>query len=146
MPVAVNCTPVPSGRDALAGVTAIEARTGAVTVRVVLPPTPEYVAVMVVEPCALLVAMPVLETVAALVFEEVHVAELVRSLLLLSLNLPVAVNCCVRPAAIEVAAGVIWIDRKAAAGLTGVELLPPPQPASSPKHTSAIEICNFFIR
>ncbi len=48
---------------------------------------------MVVDPCVLLVAMPLLETVAVLVFDELQEAELVRSLLLLSLYLPVAVNC-----------------------------------------------------
>lgn len=93
VPVAVSCTVVPSARDALAGETASEARTGAVTVRVALPLTPEYVAVMVAEPGALPVAMPPLETVAMLVFDELQVVELVRSLLLLSLYLPVAVNC-----------------------------------------------------
>jgi len=48
---------------------------------------------MVAEPTALLVAMPVLETVAVLVFDELQVAELVRSLVLWSLYSPVAANC-----------------------------------------------------
>lgn len=84
---------MPSARDAFAGEILSCVRAGAVTVRVVLPPTPEYVAVMVVDPCALLAAIPLLETLAVLVFDEFHVAELVRSLLLLSLYLPVAVIC-----------------------------------------------------
>ena len=37
--------------------------------------------------------MPELEMVAAAVFDELHVEELVRSRLLLSLYLPVALNC-----------------------------------------------------
>lgn len=85
--------PVPRGMDAPAGDTAIEARTAEVTVRVAVPLTLESVAVMVADPGALLVAIPVLETVAALVFDELHEAELVRSFEVPSLYLPVAVNC-----------------------------------------------------
>ena len=85
VPVAANCTLVPSGKEALDGETASEASAAAVTVKVVLPLTPEYVAVMVADPCALPVAMPVLEIVAAAVFEELQVAELVRSRVLWSL-------------------------------------------------------------
>jgi len=73
--VAANCAVVPSGKDAEGGVTASEASTGAVTVKVALPVTPEYVAAIVVEPGALVVAWPELETVAAAAFEELQVAE-----------------------------------------------------------------------
>lgn len=46
-----------------------------------------------VDPCALLVAMPALEIVAVLALEELQFAELVRSRVLLSLYVPVALNC-----------------------------------------------------
>jgi hypothetical protein len=143
VPVAANCNVVPSARDALAGETATEVRTGAVTVRVAVPLTAAREATIVVEPCPLLVAMPPLEMVATLASIELQVTELVRSLVLLSLYLPVAVNCWLSPAAIEGPTGPTWIDCKTACGLPGVEL--PPQPASRPKHRIAIEICKFFI-
>ena len=105
---------MPNAIEELVGETASETSAGAVTFRVVLPLTPEYAAVMVVEPAAFVVTMPVLEIVAALVFDEVHVADLVRSLLLPSLYSPVAVNCCPIPAATEVMAGVTSMDCKTA--------------------------------
>jgi len=59
-------------------VIAIETRAGGLTVSIVEPLTIPELAVMVVEPCALLVASPVVPTVATLVFEDAHIAELVR--------------------------------------------------------------------
>ena len=50
VPVAVNCCVLPSGTDALAGVTEMETRVGAVIVSVVDPVIVPDVAVMVVEP------------------------------------------------------------------------------------------------
>jgi len=64
-----------------------------VTVSVVFPLTPENDAVIVVDPTPLLVAIPALEIVAMAVFDELQPVWLVRSLLLLSLYLPVALNC-----------------------------------------------------
>ena len=56
------------------------------------------VAVIVVDPAATEEARPfdpdALEMVAALAFEEVQVTEVVRVWVLLSLNVPVAANCC----------------------------------------------------
>ncbi len=78
VPIAANWMVVLGAIDALDGETASETRAGAVTVRLALPLIPEYAAVMVAEPCALLVTIPVLETLAALVFDEFQVAELVR--------------------------------------------------------------------
>ena len=65
--------------DALAGETASEARAGAVTLRVAVPVTPEYAAVIVVDPIALLVTLPALEMVPTLALDELQVTELVRS-------------------------------------------------------------------
>ena len=97
---------LPNAMDALAGEITIETRAADVTVSDALPLTPDDVALMVVEPTAMLVAMPVLEMVATLVFDELQVAELVRFLVLPSLYLPVAVNCWPTPAATEGVPGV----------------------------------------
>ncbi len=68
----------PAGTDGLAGVTAMETRVGAVTVRTVDPLIVPEVAVIVVVPAATVVANPAELMVAALVAEEVQMAELVR--------------------------------------------------------------------
>ena len=146
VPVAVNCWVVPSGTDAVAGATASETRAALVTVRVEVPLMPESVAVMVVDPGALLVAIPTLEMVAALVFDELQVEELVRSLLVWSLYVPVALNCCPRPVAMVGAPGVIEIVCKTADPVLLVGLPPPPHPANTPTHRSAIKIWHVFIK
>lgn len=84
---------VPDAIEVLVGEATSETRLGAVTVRVALPVTPETVAAMATEPGILLVTMPARETVAMLRFDELQLADCVRSLLLPSLYLPVAVNC-----------------------------------------------------
>ena len=68
------------------------------TVSVVEPLMLPEAALIVVVPVATLVASPPAAIVVAAVFDEVQVAEAVRSCVLLSLNVPVAVNCCVLPA------------------------------------------------
>jgi hypothetical protein len=68
------------------------------------------VAVIGVLPAVSPVARPVLSTLATLPAVEVHVAALLRSCVLLSVKVPVAVNCFVRPAAIDGFAGVTAID------------------------------------
>jgi hypothetical protein len=60
--------------------------------------------------------------VAAAVFEEVKVTLLVRFCVELSLNVPVAVNCCVKPATMLDAVGVTVIDTKVAAVTVSVEV------------------------
>jgi hypothetical protein len=99
---------------------------------------------MVADPCALLVAMPELETVAAAAFEELHVAELVKFFVLWSLYVPVAINCWPAPAATEGAPGVTAIDCKVTGAVLDGEL-PPPHPTITATHTTANRICNFFI-
>lgn len=99
---------------------------------------------MVADPCALLVAMPDDEIVAAVAFDELHAAELVRFLVLWSLYVPVAVNCWPEPAATDVAPGVTAIDCKVAGAVLDDEL-PPPHPTITRAHTTANTICNFFI-
>ena len=78
MPVAVNCSVFPALIDGLAGVTAIDTNIGAVTVRLVEPLIEPEVAVIVVLPCATLVANPAALIVATLDDEELHFAVAVR--------------------------------------------------------------------
>ena len=79
VPVAVNCWFEPTGIEGLAGVIAIEVRAGD-TVKVVHRVIEPEVAVMVLDPAATPVANPVLVMVAAAPFDELHVTELVRLL------------------------------------------------------------------
>ncbi len=76
--MAVNCCVAPIAIDGLEGVTAIETSAGAVTVKTADPLTVPEVAVIVVVPAATEVASPAELIVAALVTEEVQMAELVR--------------------------------------------------------------------
>lgn len=74
----MNCCVAPTETDGLAGVTAMDVRVGAVTVRSAEPLIEPEVAVMVEVPAASVVASPAELMVAAPVAEEVQVAELVR--------------------------------------------------------------------
>ncbi len=71
------------------------------------------------------VASPVLLIVATLVFDELQVTELVRSPVLPSVNVPVAMNCCVVPSGIERLLGVTLME--ASVGVLGLARLPPLQ-------------------
>jgi hypothetical protein len=82
----------------------------AVTVSVVLPETLPEVAVMSDEPTPVPVARPLGTIVAAEVVPEVQVTNDVMSRDVPSENVPVAVNCLVRPAGIDGFAGVTAID------------------------------------
>jgi hypothetical protein len=93
VPVAVNCWVAPAAMLAVAGVTAIEDRVAAVTVRVADPDLPLKVAVMVAEPAALAVARPLLLTVAVVVLEELQVTCEVIVWVVESEYVPVATNC-----------------------------------------------------
>lgn len=96
----------------MAGITAIEVNTGGVTVSVTEPLIVPDVAVIVADPAARLLASPALFTVVTEFAEEVQVAVLVKSCVVLLLYVPVAVNCCVEPAATEAVAGVTEIEVK----------------------------------
>jgi hypothetical protein len=112
-PMAVNCCFTPFAIEILAGVTVMETST-AVTVRVVEPLIEPEAAWTVVMPVAVPVARPPVLIVATAVFVELQVTVLVRFCLLLSLYVPVAVNCCVMPATIEGFAGVTASDTNVA--------------------------------
>jgi hypothetical protein len=60
--------------------------------------------------------------VATVAAEELHVAVLVRFCVLASVYVPVAVNCCVLPLAIDGLAGVTAIDTSVAAVTVSVVL------------------------
>jgi methylglyoxal synthase len=119
---------------ALAGVTAREASTAAVTVNVVLPLTPPSVAVMTDEPVFTEEARPALppafEMVAVAVVPDVHVTAVVKVCIVASVYVPVAVNCRVSPFAIDGLAGVTAMDTSVAAVTVNVVLpLTPPSVA-----------------
>jgi len=90
-------------------------------VRVVVPLTAPDTALIVVVPAATAVASPPEVIVATAALEDDQVAVLVKFCVVLSLNDPVAVNCCVVP---------VWIDE--ALGLNEIDIrvgddVPPPE-------------------
>ncbi len=118
VPVAVNCCFAPWEIEGLDGVTAIDTRVAGVTVSVVDPDMLPDVAVTVVEPAATDVARPfepvALLIVATPVLDELQVTVVVRFCVVLSENVPVAVNCWVVPLAMLGLAGVIARDTSVA--------------------------------
>ena len=123
VPVAVNCSVSPLGDAGLAGVTAIDWRAAALTVRTVEPLMPPSVALIVEVPVATAVARPcepaVLEIVATEVVADAQVTWLVRSCVELSEKVPIASNCSVYPWETLGLAGVTAIEvRVGAAGVT----------------------------
>jgi hypothetical protein len=84
----VNCNIVPFAIEGLTGVTAIDVKVAAVTVRVVDRDIPLNVALIVVEPVAMAVTSPfesdALLIVATLVLDELQVTAVVRFCVVLS--------------------------------------------------------------
>src|SRR5258708_22243359 len=111
VPVAVNCLVVPTAILEPAGVTAIETRVAALTVRLAVPLTPPEVAVIVVDPLPVLLANPVASTVATDVEDEDQVSG-VSSCVLPSSKLPTAVNCRVVPSAMAGVVGVTAMETR----------------------------------
>jgi hypothetical protein len=79
-PVAVSCSPAPSGKEGLPAFTAIETSAAADTVRFALPVMLEAEAEIAAVPADLAVAAPVFEIAITPGDELDHVAEDVRSL------------------------------------------------------------------
>ncbi len=104
--------------------TASDSSAGAVTVNTSLPETVPDVTVMVVDPAATPSASPVAFTVATLGVVEVQVTLLVRSAVLVSLKVPVATSCCVKPLAMLGAAGVMAMESSPLTKDTRTTLLP----------------------
>jgi hypothetical protein len=122
VPVAVNCCVLPETIEGDAGVTTIDLSVtpAAVTISASFGLTTlPCVAVICVVPAATPVASPVAAPIVAnAVFDDFHVTLAVVFFVELSLYVPVAVNCCVAPAAMEGVAGVTAIDCSVAAGPT----------------------------
>jgi hypothetical protein len=119
VPVAVNSCGVSCGSVGIAGVTAIDTNTAAVIVTVVEPLVCPDVALILVLPEAAPLATPWAFTDAMLEFPLIQVAVAVRSNVLPSEYVPVAVSCCVVPRAKDGFTGVTAIETKVgAAGLT----------------------------
>src|ERR1700678_4079035 len=110
VPVAVNCCVAPLAIDGFAGVTAIDCSVSAVTVSKVEPEIDDDVAVIVELPTPAPLARPPVLIVAVVVVPEDQVTLDVKFCVVPSLNVPVAVNCCVAPLAIDGFAGVTAID------------------------------------
>src|SRR5258708_6122703 len=119
VPVAVNCCVLPLLIDGFAGVTAIDTSVGGVTVSTVEPVIAPLVAEIVDVPAPTPVARPVALIVATVVVPEAHTA-LLSTCVLLSLNVPGAVNCSVLPLLIDGFAGNTLI----ATSLAGVTVSP----------------------
>lgn len=113
VPVAVNCCVNPSGTDASGGAIVMETSAAAFIVSEVDPLTPALVAVMFADPLPDVIANPVL-----LIFtrseSEVHEALEVKSWVVPSLNVPMAVNCWLAPEGTEELSGDTFSDTSAA--------------------------------
>ncbi len=123
VPVQVICWEVPSGKSETAGVTCNETSSAGVTSRVVDPSTWVVGSTALTSACPTPVpsARPLLASallkVATASCEENQVTSWVMSRVVVSEKVPVAVNCWLRPLAMEEAAGVTSIETSAA-GLT----------------------------
>jgi len=102
------------------GLTDSETSVTAVTVKVADPVMEDELAVIVVEPAATPVANPVLPIPAIVGAEEVQVAEAVRSCVVPSLYMPVALNCWVRATTTEADAGVTVMETRVAPATVSV--------------------------
>ena len=119
VPVAVNCWVVPTGVVAVGGLIAIETSAAAVTVRSVEPLTVPEVAVIVAVPIPALCARPAL--IVATEFASVaQVTVEVKSCVLPSVKVPVAVNCWLVPRAMEGLAGETAMEVSAAAEIVNL--------------------------
>ena len=114
VPIAANCWVVPAAIDGSGGVMAIETSIAGVTVSSVEPATDPDIALMLAVPVPTPLESPVLLIVATETVSDDHVAVVVRSCVLPSLYVPVAVNCCVVFSAIEGRAGVTAIETRVA--------------------------------
>ena len=144
VPVAVNLMEVRAAILGFAGLIVIPTRCAVETVSAVEPLMFPKAAEIVVLPVATLVTSPVLAMVAAAGFEEVHRTESEMSCVLLSLKVPVAVNCFVVPFGMLELVGVTAIDTRLAPVtvsevlpltdplVTVIVVLPVPAPVASP--------------
>lgn len=121
VPVAANCLVVPTAMLELAGVTLIDTSVAAVTMSDAVPLTDPDVAVIVVVPALTPAASPLELMLATELADELQVTE-VNSCVLPSSKLPIAVNCCCVPTAIDGVARLTEIEVKCAATTVNVEV------------------------
>jgi hypothetical protein len=114
VPTAVNCCVLPLVIEGFAGVGAMETSVGGVTVNTVEPVIEPLAAEIVEVPAATPVASPPVLIVATPVVPETHVTLPVMFAVLLSVKVPVAVNCWVAAFAIVGFAGVTAMETRAA--------------------------------
>jgi hypothetical protein len=127
VPTAVNFSDVPFSIRGLLGLMLMDIRRAVETIKFVEPLTAPTVAEMVVVPVARLPTEPRLFMVAVAGLEEPQRTDSVRSCVLLSLKVPVAVNGFVVPTAMLEFAGVTAIDSNVAL-LTLSEAVPVTEP------------------
>ena len=131
------------GIELLAGVTAIDTNEF-VTVRVVVPVIVPELAEMVLVPAPTPVARPETLIVATEGVADSQLAD--TALVLPSLYVPVALNCCVLPAAMDGPAGLIAIETSVGVGgVVPPDPEPPPQPTNRLTPNSRIDSSNRFI-
>lgn len=153
VPVAVNFKEVPAAICALAGVTVMLVNFTLETVKPVEPLTEPKAAEIVLVPAATLVTSPLLLIAAVAAVEELQSTDSVTSCVLLSLKVPVAVNCLVAPIGIVELAGETESETRAAfvtvteaVPLTAPELavtvtLPAATPVASPEEFTVSKFC-----
>jgi len=152
VPVAANCWVVPGAMQGVIGVTEI-VLTSAVVSAVVPVMLPE-IALMMVEPVPVVAVASPCEPGALLIVaipatDESQVTDAVRFRLLLSVNVPVAVNCTVVPGAMLELTGATERDTSAA-GVGGLcSLVRQPAIMSKVAHTATINgqglFCMVFV-
>jgi hypothetical protein len=106
VPLAANCAVVPSGIMEWFSITAMETSAAAETVNSLEVFTDPKVAVIADAPTERETASPEELTMAMAGCELAHVTRLVKSCVLLSVNVPVAVSCMVLPRAMNISDGV----------------------------------------
>ena len=139
VPVAVNCSSKPSGTEDASGVIAMDESTAFVTMRLADPEIEPEAAVIVAAPTARPLAKP-LDVMLAMLAVAVQLTEALISCLEPSVKAPVAVNCCVFPAATEGAGGVTAIETKAAAVTVSVV-----EPLTEPEVAMMVDVPVAFV-
>ena len=119
---------MPSGSVRPSGVTEMEEIVGAVTVAVVDCETLFSVAVIIAVPAESPVIAPIAFTVATVFADVLQVTSAVKSALLPSVYVPVAVSCCIVLTGIEGLAGAIVMELRFAPAPPPPPVPPPPPP------------------
>jgi hypothetical protein len=153
VPVAVNFKEVPAAICVLAGTTVMLANLTLETVNPVEPLTEPKAAEILLVPAATLVTSPLLLIVAAVAVDELQSTDVVMSCVLLSLKVPVAVNCLVAPMGMVELTGetatettVALVTVTPAVPLIPAELavtvaLPTATPVASPDASTLSKLC-----